>query len=335
VSQPKDERVSEPTPLNLYSLSHLEVLLGRSRAELRDLARHAVRYYEPFQLRRRDRPFARKCGPPKKRLIDNPIGPLKTIQSRIEGRLLKRLVLPEHLLGGVRGKSIADNARLHANAKHLVTMDIKNFFPSITPRQVRHVWRTILNCSPSVSYLLTGLTTYRDRLPQGAPTSTLLANLVLSGFDHEIRAVCDLNRVSYSSWVDDLAFSGDSAASVVGPVIGVLIRSGFSVSHQKIEVMGPSERKILNNLVLGRFVTVQGKYVSRIRAGIHNLNCGKVKGHEVEDYVQRLEGSINYLRLFDVKRAARFTEELRAALGRIAKILSSSHMTPFFSKFLT
>src|SRR5689334_12859687 len=207
--------------------------------------------------------------PPKKRWIDNPVDPLKAIQSRIQERLLSPLILPEHLLGGVRGKSIRHNAQLHLGAQCLVTIDIKNFFPSITPRQVRNVFRRVLNCSPNVSYLLTGLTTCRGRLPQGAPTSPLLANLVLSSFDNKIRSVCLENGIRYSSWIDDLAFSGNSASQVIGLVVATLINAGFTVSHRKIKRMGPGNRKVLNNLVLGKFVTVQKQYRARIRAGIH------------------------------------------------------------------
>jgi hypothetical protein len=288
-------------------------LLGRSRAELEELAKHAVRYYKPFLLKKRERPFAQNSAPAKKRLIDNPIDPLKAVQSRIEERLLKRLILPKHLLGGVRGKSIPENAKLHLGAKCLVTIDIKNFFPSITPQQVRSVWRKTLNCSPDVAHLLTGLTTARGRLPQGAPTSTLLANLVLCSFDTEIGTVCEVNAVCYSSWVDDLAFSGDSALCIVGPVIALLMRAGFRVSHQKVRVMGPGKRKILNNLVLGRFVAVQRQYRSRIRAGIHNLKCRKIAAFELDDYIERLEGNISYLRLFDAGDADKFREQLKIA----------------------
>ena len=313
------EVVDVPTPLDLYSLRHVEALLSRSRIELGDLSEHAVRYYDPFPLREKERPFARRSTPAKKRFIDNPIDPLKSIQSRIDDRILKRVILPRHLLGGVKGVGIIDNAKLHLQAGYLATIYIKNFYPSITPHQIRNVWRRTLNCSPNVAYLLTGLTTYRGRLPQGAPTSTLLANLVLSSFDAQIRRVCKLNGIRYTSWVDDLAFSGNSAEQIVGPVIAVLRNAGFKVSHRKIRVMGPGQRKILNNLVLGRFITVQKQYLSRIRAGIHNLQCGKAATFELKDYVQRLEGNIGYLRLFDPKKAARFAEQLKRAREMVAQ----------------
>jgi RNA-directed DNA polymerase len=193
----------------------------------------------------------------------------------------------------------------------LVTIDIKNFFPSITPEQVRVVFGKILNCSPDVSYLLTGLTTCRGRLPQGSPTSTLLANLVPSSFDGDIRAVCLKSGICYSSWVDDLAFSGNSVLQIIGPVIATLRKAGFSVAHRKIKRMGPRDRKILNNLVLGKLVTVQKQYRSRVRAGIHNLKCGKVAVDDVDAYVESLKGSVSYLRLFDTTRATKLEQQLK------------------------
>jgi hypothetical protein len=67
-------------------------------------------------------------------------------------------------------------------------------------------------------------------------------------------------------------------------------------------------------LVVGRFVTVQKQYISRIRGGIHNLKCGKVAAIEVDDYVQSLESSVNYLRLFDTRRADKLQKQLRITL---------------------
>jgi len=314
--RPQPVTVKASDALDLYSLKYLEILLGRSRSELRDLASHATRYYKPFPLRPKSRPFTKRAEVPKRRWIDHPIDPLKAIQSRIQERILSPLILPEHLLGGVRGKSITDNARLHLQAPWLVTVDIKNFFPSISPKLVRQVFRGLLNCSPEVSHLLTGLTTCRDRLPQGAPTSPLLANLVLSGFDGEIRSACRKNAIRYSSWIDDLAFSGISAREIIGPVISVLMGAGFKVSHRKIEIMGPRDRKILNKLVLGKFVTVQKQYRKRMRAGIHNLSCEKVRDHEVAAYVESLRGGISYIGLFDPKRAVLLQQQLKDACAQ-------------------
>jgi hypothetical protein len=80
--------------------------------------------------------------------------------------------------------------------------------------------------------------------------------------------------------------------------------------------MGPSDRKLLNNLVLGKVVAVQKQYRSRVRAGIHNLACGRVMACEVGAYVESLKGSINYLGLFDPKRATKLRLQLRDASSK-------------------
>lgn len=316
--------------LDLYSLRHLIVILGVSKEEVFDLTLRAGGFYQPFPKRTKPKPFPRKPKPQKNRLIDNPTGFLKQMQSRIEERLLKRLLLPEHLLGGIPGKTIRQNAALHFGAPCVATIDIKNFFPSITPWQVHSVWKNLLNCSPQIADILTKLTTFRGRLPQGAPTSTLLANLVLASNDVEIRAVCQAHEVVYSSWVDDLAFSGEKARDIISSAIQALRDSGFSVSHRKIRVMGKGEKKTINNLVLGKFITVEKAYRKQIRAGIHNLACGKVVASELVRYLMSLDGQINYVGLFDAKKAARLRTDLAAAkmkwreLHRNARIHSGS-----------
>src|ERR1700680_588070 len=148
---------SAPAALDLYSFRYLTVQLGFSRSQLLDLSAHAGGYYKPFPKQAKVRPFAHDVTPHKKRLIDNPTGLLKVVQSRIEGRLLARLAIPEHLLGGVRGKTIKENAALHFGAPFIVTVDIKNFFPSITPVQIYSVWNRTLNCSPEIAEILTKL----------------------------------------------------------------------------------------------------------------------------------------------------------------------------------
>jgi len=117
-------------------------------------------------------------------------------------------------------------------------------------------------------------------------TSDGLANLVLSSADCGIKAACETAGIRYSSWVDDLAFSGLKAREIVHQVVNVLMQAGFRLSHQKIKVMGAGDRKTLNKLVLSRFVSVERAYLSRIRAGIRNLRVGKIPGSEVAVYVR-------------------------------------------------
>jgi hypothetical protein len=95
--------------------------------------------------------------------------------------------MPEHLLGGVRGQTVKKNAALHFGAPYIVTVDIKNFFPSITPTQVYSVWRNTLNCSPEIAEILTKPPLSEAVSRRGHPpapflqTSCSAASMLLSG----------------------------------------------------------------------------------------------------------------------------------------------------------
>jgi RNA-directed DNA polymerase len=302
--------------LDLYSLGYLEVLLGLDREELKDVTAHAGRFYNPFPKGPKVRPFPRKTVDSNKiRIIDNPVEPLKSVQDRIHLRLLKTLVLPEHLLGGMPGRTIRHNVLLHAGSKVLVTIDIKSFFPSISAKKIFHVWRDLLNCSPHIANILTKLTTRNNHLPQGAPTSTLLANLVLAGLDGPIRAACAAKSVRYSSWVDDLAFSGnDDVREIMTFVIHILNRSGFSVKHRKICVMGSGSRKVLNNILLNKVPALGRERLDGIRSGIHKLLAGQVSAERRASYLDSLRSKIAFVKHINASKAARLEGQLATAL---------------------
>jgi len=201
--------------LNIQSWRHLESVLTLKRKALKAVASTAGRYYKPFEKGKKARPFQKRSISARIRVIDNPQEPLKSFQRQIQKKLLSFIELPTHMLCGVSRKSIRDNIVIHLGAPLVVTIDIKSFFPSITTQQVYSVWRNMLGCSTRISKVLTKLTTYRGKLPQGAPTSTVLANLVLSFVDADIRRECAARGVTYSTWLDDLAFSGAGAREMI------------------------------------------------------------------------------------------------------------------------
>lgn len=308
-----DQEKQASEKLRLYSMWRLETLLGKSRVELRDVASNAGRCYSPFPKKVCPRPFQKHPRPPKKRQIDNPVGDLKDIQTRIYQRILKPLVLPSHICGGVKGKTVLANVRMHFGARTLVTLDIRNFFPSITNLQVYNVWRRHLDCSLEISKLLTKLTTFERHLPQGAPTSTLLANLVLSSVDGQIRRECARKGVQYSNWVDDLAFSGDNARDIINTAVETLRDAGLSVSHKKMKIMGPGDRKVLNGVLMGKFPSLPRERIARLRSGVHKLQSDQVPSPEVEKYIRSLRGRINHLKTIAPQKAEPLTKALAAA----------------------
>lgn len=318
-----NQNLPEETPafpkLNLYSIQRLERLVGFSREDLRRVAANAGKYYAPFTKKEKPRPFQKKFKSRKPRQIDNPTGVLKVIQKNVYTRILKRLVLPRNIMGGVKGCTIRDNARVHIGGKVLATIDIRSFFPSITNLHVYRIWRVHLNCSPEIASLLTQLTTFERHLPQGAPTSTLIANLVILSLDQPIRAESSRNVATYSGWVDDLAFSGDNPRPLINTAVRRLAADGFAVSRRKVKVMGPSSQKILTGTRLGKAPRPDPSQLARVRSGIHKLRTGAVSVKEISGYVRSLEGKIAHLASTDPRKAERLRVELRQAI-QVARV---------------
>ena len=238
---------------------------------------------------------------------------MKGIQRQIHRKLLSSLDLPFYLCGGVKGRTLLDNVMLHAGAATVVTVDIKDFFPSIDNLRVYLIWRDLLGCTPRIASVLTRLTTRSHYLPQGSSTSTMLANLALFSVDMPIRMACHKAGVRYSTWVDDLAFSGASSRDVIPVVIATLRKAGFSVARKKIKIMGPGSRKVLNGILLNRFPTVLPERIAQLRSGIHKLRVGKVSRDRLRDYVLQLESSIAQIGSVDRHKVARLQADLETA----------------------
>lgn len=173
------------------------------------------------------------------RILWDARGLLKHIQSRIKERLLDRVVFPEYLFGGIRGRSNFLNARFHSGAKILIAEDIASYFPSITARHVYSIWRNVFGCSKQVTRLLTKLTTRDDELPQGAKTSPHLSNIALWRIEPSL--VQRVNRLGmrYSRFVDDIRISSRRKhpplviKKVIRQVYGALYSAGFSPNLEK------------------------------------------------------------------------------------------------------
>lgn len=159
---------------------------------------------------------------------------LKIIQSRILSNVLEKIPLPTYAFGAVKGKSNILNGKKHQGNKFFFLTDIKKFFPSIDHKMVFKTLRHY-GFSPTVSRILTQLTTYKGMLPQGTPTSSYLANLVFyEAVGNKIEVLCEERGITFSSFVDDLTLS--SKVDFKGfeqKIIELVKQAGFRISHSK------------------------------------------------------------------------------------------------------
>lgn len=299
----------------MTGIKELSARLGVNRDEMRDLASRAGVFYRPFSASRPSKPFSHD-GPRRQREIDNPQGRLKEIQERIYRRLLKEIPLPPDVLGGVAGRSTLDNARIHLGGSVVVAVDIKSFFPSVTNAMVFSAWRR-LGFGTDAASLLAQLTTHEGHLPQGAPTSTALANLVLVERCHGRLAVLSTAAgVVVSYWVDDITLSGEAPELLIAGVISILQAGGFRVNRRKLKIMRRSQRQEVNGILLGERLSVRRSQVADLRSGIHKLKRGVVLPGGRKRYIAGLEGRLGYLRRIDGSKAAPLGGEFKSVVGR-------------------
>lgn len=167
------------------------------------------------------------------RTINPPKDELKAIQKRINAYLVDNIDLPSYAFGGIKGKDNILNARMHKGQKYIFQTDLKDFFPYITHKMVYAMF--VRNgFSPDVASLLTKLTTYKGHLPQGAPTSTTIANLVFVPAGLEIRDIAKREGLRFTTFVDDVTISSQRDFKQVVPEIMNIIESyGFKISYGK------------------------------------------------------------------------------------------------------
>jgi RNA-directed DNA polymerase len=316
------DQVVEVEKLQILSVNRLADILKIPKEKLVSLSATPELNYSPFLATKPPRPF-QKAPIGKPRPIDNPLKELRFVQQRIYRRLLKPICLPPHVLGAVPKRSVRDNADRHLHSSLLVTLDIKQCFPSITNVHIYNVWRHCLDCSTPVASLLTKLTTFQLRLPQGAATSPLLANLFIWMIDEPIRRECAEKGVDYSTWIDDLAFSGERARELIQVAASTLSAHGLRVSRRKIRVMGPSTVKNLTGTRLGLSeVRAPKDKLGRIRSGIHKLRTGLVQSNEEQSHINGLVGQLRFIRQIAPRDALPGLRNLRRAVGE--RVLSNS-----------
>jgi len=213
--------------------------------------------------------------------------------------------------GGVSGRSPKSNAEKHIGARVLVTVDVKKFYDNVDHRAVFRTLREF-GYSTAVAGLLTKLTTRRGLLPQGAPTSNVIANLVLTRpVDVPTRAEAEKTTTRFTRFVDDIALSGDNPSAHIGDVARRLSSCGLSIHRgEKLRIRPRSmPQKITGlNINSGR-PTVPRQYRDKVRSEIHGLATISDPAKRAEA-ARKISGRIAYLRQFHPAAAQLLADQL-------------------------
>jgi len=221
---------------------------------------------------------------------------MKFHQRKILG-LLEKIYNPRKPVHGfIKGRSAISNANRHEVRRFIFKLDIENFFSSISTNRVRGV---LLSQGVSVqcAQLIVDLCTYNNELPQGAPTSPILSNMVCYQLDVELMRFAAEHNLRYTRFADDITFSGynppnalfDSKIPPSGKIHPSQISSklqnlisscGFILNTEKLWLSGPSSRHEVTGLVVNKFTNVKRTFVRDIRSSLHHVEA---KGIEIAE----------------------------------------------------
>jgi hypothetical protein len=250
-----------PLILNLNSTKDLERALGYPIKYIKKFYKNETKNVRELILKQI------KNGKLKERTVYNPPPQYKKLLRVINSKLLSKAHLPNGVLGGVIGKCIDDMACVHCNQEAILSMDMKKFFPSIKSDRVIGFFRAA-GCSPEIAGILTDLVTLDRSLPQGFPTSPMLAKLIAFGLDDQHITQARKNNLHRTRWIDDIVFSGRSKDlnACVKSLLGAIKFHGFQLSNKKTEYQVRAHNPTIAGLnVGGKTPHIPNFVIDRIR----------------------------------------------------------------------
>ena len=238
----------------------------------------ASKRYKTFSLQKRSGGL---------RDISAPATALKILQSKLN-TILQTVYKPRPCVHGFTiGRSILSNAAEHKGRRYVFNVDLQDFFPSINFGRVRGMFMgKPYNIPSDAATVLAQVCCHENELPQGAPTSPIVANMTCAKLDGELQRLAGKCRCTYTRYADDLTFSTDmprfpsdlaavriengKTFSVAGDVLRVMIMSnGFIVNPNKVRLSSQCNRQEVTGLTTNLFPNVRRHYVSQIRAMLH------------------------------------------------------------------
>lgn len=302
------------------SVAALAKTLDVSEDYLRKVAAQPDNFYSVSEIKKKSGGF---------RIISDPTKELKIVQRRIVRRIFSKCSFPAYLFGSIKDddnpRDFVRNAQYHVHAKDVMAFDIEDFFPSVEPRFIKRIFKFLFNLTNEVADILVSLVTLNNGLPQGAPTSPYVANLVFYDTEHKVVKTLHSKGLIYSRLVDDITIS--SSKPIKGPERSFIYKQVFDMLNEKKLSICKRKYSVTNTSVIGKKTIVTGLIVEN-----EKIKLPKEKISSIGKMVYELKGQADigttaplyhksygsasglvalYTRL-DEKKAAEYRNHLRA-----------------------
>lgn len=263
-------------------------------------------YYETFEIPKKNGGFRHICAP---------TGKLKRIQRKLLNRLTEYIELVRvqnnikinisHAFE--KNRNIMTNADIHKNKKVVISFDLQDYFESF------HIGRVIgffeknkyFNFSHEVAVTIAQIACFHNHLPQGAPTSPIITNLISQILDYKLLSLSKKYHFDFTRYADDLTFSTNEKRyfeqsnidSFLNKVTSVVIKSGFTLNDKKTRVVFNNSRQLVTGLVVNEKINVPRDYYKNTRAMFYSFyTSGKyLDNDEIKNDSSTLEGRFSFI----------------------------------------
>ena len=276
-------------------LSSLERDLGISAKTLYAVSNNISKHYHKAKL-------PKKNGGCRNLSVPDVI--LKSIQRRIADVLLIHSPTSRYATAYRFGSSTLRNAKHHVGKQVVLKLDILHFFDSIRYSTVKDKAFPEEIYAEPLRILLTMLCYYKDALPQGAPSSPTITNIILYEFDEQLGQWCRERDIAYTRYCDDMTFSGDfEPTEVIRFVRTELRKLGFLLNEQKTRIQRPGQQQTVTGIVVNEKPSIPAVYRRKLRQELYYCRKYGIQEHlqkiglEIpeETYRMRLLGKVNYV----------------------------------------
>lgn len=321
----------------IFSRKHLAQIWGITYSEISILINSRESQYIYYAIKKRS------GG---KRPIMSPHKGLLTSQKWINKNILQKVPLDDSCKGFRKGFSIKDNAAVHVSQPFVLKIDLFRFFETINERRVFGVFKS-LGYHPNLAFDLAKICTaslipnnykgsvssekaarihffWKDLnegyelnykglepvLPQGAPTSPMLSNIIGTKLDKRLNGFAKKNQINYSRYADDITFSGNyENLPKISFIRKIIEDEGFRINESKTRLLNSGNRQIVTGLVVNDGVKLPKKFKKEIFRHLHFLKRFGPEAHlrkvapdkNIVSFKWWLEGKIQYVKSVEPK----------------------------------
>jgi RNA-directed DNA polymerase len=295
--------------LRIRDIRHLCLLLHTKQTELDSICQGISTNPDNYYIRGT---FKDKKG--KLRPKATPKGRFRAINNNLNA-LLQRLLFPANMHGGLRGHTTLSYAKPHIRKSCVIKLDIKDFFPSINHTRVYKAF-CALRCTPDVARYLTRLTTIDNQLPQGSPTSAIVANIVTKPFAKRLNGLANSINGESGTYVDDLILSGRGFVDKLQPTLKKIVRQeGLIINEKKTIVFKKRNPHIITGIRVDKGLDIPKEKILEIRKLIEDILIDRCEGKYIErKRISSIEGKIRYVKRLNKGTAGFLSQQLKKAL---------------------